>query len=73
MKLNSKRFRRLPGSGGALRRRLHCRLFELQKAVEDVEEGMKTGCLPGALAAMLIGRIERRGAVRVGLGVSHVR
>jgi hypothetical protein len=48
-------------------------MFELRKAVDDVEEGMKTGCLPGALAAMLIGRIERRGAVRVGLGVSHVR
>ncbi len=73
MKLNSKRLRRLPVSSGHLRRRLHARLFELQKAVEDVEEGLKTGCLPGALAAVLIGRIERRGAVRVGLGVSHVR
>lgn len=73
MKLNSKRFRRLPGTGGALRRRLHSRMFELQKAVEDVEDGMKAGCLPGALAAMLIGRIERRGAIRVGLGVNHVR
>ena len=73
MKLSAKRFRKLSGSGGQMRRRLQSRLFELQKAFEDVEEGMMAGCLPDPFALMLIARIEKRNAFRLGAAASHVR
>lgn len=69
---DTKRFRKILGSW-QLRRRLHGRLFELQKAVEEIEEGLEAGCLPDPLAAMLIARIEKRAAFPFGVYVSHAR
>jgi hypothetical protein len=48
-------------------------LFELRRAVEEVEDGLSAGYLPHSWASLLIAKLERRDASRAGAVASDVR
>jgi hypothetical protein len=73
MKIGNQRFRRPPGTRGEIYRRRHGRLFELRRAVEEVEDGLSAGYLPHSWASLLIARLEKRDLFRVGAMASDVR
>ena len=73
MKFETFRFYARPGSRGKIRRLVQGRLVDLQRSVENIEDGIIMGSLPRPLATMLIRRIERRGVFRLASTVSHVR
>jgi hypothetical protein len=73
MKLGARRFSMRPESRGALLRRNEGQWLEVQRAVGGVEDGLRAGCLPDPLAAMLIAQIEKRAALHPNLRVSHAR
>jgi hypothetical protein len=73
MKFETFRFYARPGSRGKIRRRVQGRLVDLQRAVENIEDGIIVSCPPRPLATMLIRRIEKRGVFQLGSPVSHVR
>lgn len=73
MKIGARRLPQYLESHGKKRRRMQIRLVELQRAVEEVEDGLSAGYLPDRWASLLIARLERRAPFCMDAAVGNVR